>query len=214
MTSHRSHTVLLAGIGIATALGLTACGSSGGGSLVPNASSSNSAHPTTSANASAKSTTATGGTGSTSTGTGGTTSGTAGGGTTAGGGGSGASINLSVTQTPSCPSGTNVVYYPGRDVIISWTTTGATGVDLNVDGSPGVYGSYGPSGSQELGFPCDSSPNTIRTHTYTITTKGGVRISKSVSASATVNEITTVTTPPSAPVSAPASPPVSPPASP
>ena len=116
-----------------------------------------------------------------------------------------------MTQTPSCPSGTNLFHHPGNDVTIAWKTTGAFGVDLTVDGSSGIYGSYGPSGSQDLGFPCDGMPNTVQTHTYTITTKGGAVISKTVSASALVNVIITVNTPPPAPVSPPAS---APPASP
>ncbi len=62
-----------------------------------------------------------------------------------------------------------------------------------MDGSSGAYGFYGPTGSQSLGFPCDAPANTVETHTYTITTRGGATVvSKTVSASATVNEITNV----------------------
>ena len=44
---------------------------------------------------------------------------------------------------------------------ISWTSANATKTTLAVDG-PGIYATYGPSGSQQLTFDCHSA------HTYTI----------------------------------------------
>jgi hypothetical protein len=55
---------------------------------------------------------------------------------------------------------------PTPTVTLSWATQNATGVDLSVDG-PGIYGSYGPSGSTTLNVPCNGA-----THTYMLTAKG------------------------------------------
>ncbi len=208
MTPQRSKAVSLVGLCAATALGLTACGSSGSGSFVtaPTVSKSASATPTPSPSASLSGgSQPAGGTSAAGTGTG-TSSGTGSGGsgTSGTGGGTGATVTLTLTGKPSCPSGTNLVYFPGTDAVISWSVTGAPGVALYVDGSSGAYGFYGPTGSQSLGFPCDAPVNTVRTHTYTITTRGGASASKTISASALVNEITTVTGPTSAPASSPA----------
>jgi hypothetical protein len=49
---------------------------------------------------------------------------------------------------------------------LTWTSQRASGVDLSVDG-PGLYKSYGPSGSDTLNVPCDG-----KNHTYTVTAKG------------------------------------------
>ena len=62
-------------------------------------------------------------------------------------------------------------------VTLTWATQNASGVDLSVDG-PGLYGSYGPSGSQTLTVTCNGS-----THTYQLTAKGaqGQTVTKTVS---------------------------------
>lgn len=47
----------------------------------------------------------------------------------------------------------------------NWETTNATKVTISIDG-PGVYGSYGPSGTTDLPFNCSSS------HTFLLTAYG------------------------------------------
>jgi hypothetical protein len=91
---------------------------------------------------------------------------------------------------PSCPSGTNLTSFPGNGTTLAWTTTGATGIQLQIDG--GLFGSYGANGSATLPFSCSGMANTTQTHTYTLVTTGGSPIQRSVMASALVNEITNV----------------------
>jgi chitodextrinase len=67
-------------------------------------------------------------------------------------------------------------------VTISWTSTNANQTTLAVDG-PGLYGTYGPSASVQLGIACENT-----THHYTVTAKGpGGQSFKT--ASLTVNEL-------------------------
>ena len=218
MTSTRSRTVLFTGVCAAAALGLTACGSSGGGSLdissktaKPSKSASATPTPSPSASMSASPGAGAGTSGGTGTGSGGTGTGSGGTGTGSGGAGGGTSITLSLTQKPSCPSGTNLFHYAGNPAIISWNVTGASGVTLYLDGSSGKYGDYGPSGSQTLNFSCSGPPNTTQTHTYTIVATGGAPASKTISASAFINEITAVSSPTPAPVFKTIGPPPAPP---
>jgi cytoskeletal protein RodZ len=53
-----------------------------------------------------------------------------------------------------------------KTVTISWTSNNANQTTLSVDG-PGLYGTYGPSASVQLGVGCDDT-----THHYTVTAKG------------------------------------------
>jgi hypothetical protein len=80
--------------------------------------------------------------------------------------------------------------FPGNGATVSWTTSGTTGVQLLQDG--GLFGNFGPSGSQTLPFECTGTPNTTQTHTYSIVTMGSSPAKSSVTASATINEITNV----------------------
>ncbi len=72
----------------------------------------------------------------------------------------------SSTTSIACPASDVSTTVPTPTVTLSWATQNATGVDLSVDG-PGVYSSYGPSGSTTLNVPCDGN-----THTYKLTAKG------------------------------------------
>ncbi len=72
----------------------------------------------------------------------------------------------SSTTSIACPVANVSTTVPPATVTLSWTTQNATGVDLSVDG-PGVYGSYGPSGSTTLDVPCNGA-----THTYLLTANG------------------------------------------
>jgi len=56
-----------------------------------------------------------------------------------------------------------------RDIIIAWQVTGATGVQLYMDG--GLYGNYGPTGTQQLFFSCETKPE--QSHDYKLVTTGG-----------------------------------------
>ncbi len=71
--------------------------------------------------------------------------------------------------------------------IVSWQVTGATGVDLSVDG-PGLFGSFGPSGSQSFNFSCGGPVGSTETHSYTLTTTGGMTVSRTLSVSAVVRD--------------------------
>jgi hypothetical protein len=72
----------------------------------------------------------------------------------------------SSTTSIACPASGVSTTVPPPTVTLSWTTQNATGVDLSVDG-PGIYGSYGPSGSTTLNVGCTGA-----THTYQLTAKG------------------------------------------
>jgi hypothetical protein len=76
--------------------------------------------------------------------------------------------------------------------VIEWKVTGAHQVELAVDG-PGLYNTYGASGTETFTFGCGGSPGTVETHTYKLTTVGGgAERSKTISAGATVKEIANV----------------------
>jgi hypothetical protein len=94
---------------------------------------------------------------------------------------------FTLTQKPACPEGTAVVRAPAVPAVVSWRVTGATGVTLSVDG-PGIYASYGPNGSQAFNFGCGGPVGSTETHTYTLTTIGGVTVSKTISVSAVVRD--------------------------
>jgi hypothetical protein len=101
-------------------------------------------------------------------------------------------ITFEVTSQPSCPAGTNLNPIQGRPAMIEWKAVGAQGVDLSVDG-PGLYGSYGLIGSETLNFPCDGTPGSYQTHTYTVTTVGGgAAQSKTLTVKAKINDIAQV----------------------
>lgn len=83
----------------------------------------------------------------------------------------------SSTTSIACPASDVSTTVPTPTVTLTWATQNATGVDLSVDG-PGVYGSYGPSGSTTLNVPCNGAP-----HTYLLTAKGsnGQTVTKTIS---------------------------------
>jgi hypothetical protein len=101
-------------------------------------------------------------------------------------------VYFRVAQQPSCPQGTNLHTVPGKPLVIEWKVTGATQVELAVDG-PGAYNTYGAQGSETFMFSCNGAPGRVETHTYKITTIGGGHArTKTISASATVKEIAMV----------------------
>jgi hypothetical protein len=104
-------------------------------------------------------------------------------------------VYFRLKSNPSCPSGTNKNYIEGKDAVVEWKISGADKAELAVDG-PGLYDSYsGTTGSQTLGFGCgDWQPGQTAKHTYTlsITDKNGQKHSKTITATAKVNEITQV----------------------
>ncbi|GAA1848863.1 hypothetical protein [Asanoa iriomotensis] len=106
-----------------------------------------------------------------------------------------------IKQTPKCPSGE---WPNGREVVVEWKVTGTDKVTLSVDG-PGVYQSYGASGSETLYFPCgDWGPGETAKHTYTLMTVGGGPVAKkTITATATVSGGPTGTPSPMAEAAAP-----------
>jgi len=94
-----------------------------------------------------------------------------------------------VKQKPTCESGTNVVQYPGRPVVLEWKVKGAHKATLSVDG-PGLYAEYGAKDSATLDFPCAGPANTYVYHRYTLTVKNGhVTKKRTIHVKARVNEI-------------------------
>jgi hypothetical protein len=173
--------VLTLSLSAGAVVALAACGSSGGGTFVKaTLSPSTSATPSASASASAKPVSST----SLGTTTGGTGTGTGTGTDT------GPAATFTLTTAPSCPSGTNLVHFDGNGATLSWTTTGATGVSLFIDG--GLFSSYGPNGSVTLPFACTATPGTTQSHTYGLLTMGTTELRRIVGASALVNVITDV----------------------
>ncbi|MBM3659066.1 MAG: hypothetical protein FJW95_06125 [Actinobacteria bacterium] len=75
---------------------------------------------------------------------------------------------------------------------LTWSTQNATGVTISVDG-PGIFGSYGPSGQQQVPFAgCNSS------HTYTLTAKGAgnQQVQQTITVQPKITPATTTTTAP------------------
>jgi hypothetical protein len=180
---------LAVGLSAITVGVLTACGSGGGGTLAESsASPSVSSTPAASASASASASA----TASASAGTGTTTgTGTIGTGTTntGTGGGGGPTLDVSVTTQPRCAQGTNNFMTPGQAGAVSWKATGVTNVTISVDG-PGIYGTYGLTGTQEFAFGCSGAEGSTETHTYTFNTIPA-GITRTITMSATVHVITT-----------------------
>jgi hypothetical protein len=108
----------------------------------------------------------------------------------------GAPVITSFTATPSpfpCSG-------PGDSgqVTLNWTTTNATGVSVSIDG-PGIFGSFGPSGTRQVPFATCSSA-----HTYTLTARGQgnqqvaqtITVQPAVTPPTTSAPVTTTTTAP------------------
>jgi hypothetical protein len=92
-------------------------------------------------------------------------------------------VKFDVKQQPMCPiapSSDSPFSSPGRDIVVEWNVTGATGIALSVDDTEffsmhrsGSYGNYGPTGEVEIGFGCGTSDGPTTTHKYTLNTIGG-----------------------------------------
>jgi hypothetical protein len=101
-------------------------------------------------------------------------------------------VYFRIAQQPRCPQGTSEYPVEGVPVTLEWKVTGAKNVTLSVDG-PGVYDTYGATGSATLSFPCGGEPGETVTHTYLLKTVGGGPVrSKSLTASAEVYEVASV----------------------
>jgi hypothetical protein len=101
-------------------------------------------------------------------------------------------VYFRVKQKPQCPQGTNQNPIPGIPLIVEWQVTGAAGVTLSVDG-PGVYKSYGPQGTETFTFGCGGPVGSTVSHTYILNAeRNGAHASKTLTASAKVNEIPNV----------------------
>jgi hypothetical protein len=109
-----------------------------------------------------------------------------------------------IKQWPKCPSG----QWPnGREVVLEWKVTGTDQVTISVDG-PGIYDSYGASGSATLSFPCGNwGPGETAKHTYLLKTVGGGPVAKKeITATATVSGGEPTGTPSPMPEAAPDAP--------
>jgi len=71
---------------------------------------------------------------------------------------------FTVSQNPvSCPGTSNVV--------LTWTTQNAQSVTISIDNPNGPYGTYGPSGQQQVPFACGGGPSPAQ-HTYYLAANG------------------------------------------
>jgi len=71
---------------------------------------------------------------------------------------------FTVSQNPvSCPATSNVV--------LTWTTQNAQSVTISIDNPNGPYGTYGPSGQQQVPFACGGGPAPAQ-HTYYLAANG------------------------------------------
>jgi len=71
---------------------------------------------------------------------------------------------FTVSQNPvSCPGTSNVV--------LTWTTQNAQSVTISIDNPNGPFGTYGPSGQQQVPFACGAGPGATQ-HTYYLTANG------------------------------------------
>ncbi|HEY6594951.1 MAG TPA: hypothetical protein VI011_12750 [Asanoa sp.] len=138
---------------------------------------------------------------------------THGGGSTGNGGGSNTGggsqdygpriVSFTISKQPSCPAGTNVAPIEGLPVEVSWKVTGTDKVTISVDG-PGVYDTFPAEGTKSFQFGCEGSPGSTQKHTYLLKTVGGGEVKqKTLTATATVNEVAIVAT--QAPANAPQS---------
>jgi hypothetical protein len=101
-------------------------------------------------------------------------------------------VYFRVKQKPECPKGTNQYPVAAVPLVIEWQVKGADQVTLAVDG-PGKYNTYGAQASETFTFGCGGTPGRTETHTYTITAEhSGLKTTKSLTASAVVNEIPNV----------------------
>ena len=71
---------------------------------------------------------------------------------------------FTVSQNPvSCPGTSNVV--------LTWTTQNAQSVTISIDNPNGPFGTYGPSGQQQVPFACGGGPSPAQ-HTYYLAANG------------------------------------------
>jgi len=104
-----------------------------------------------------------------------------------------------IVEHPKCPSGTDVASDPGRDVTLEWKVTGTDHVTISIDGE-GVYGSYQNEYRETFAFPCgDWEPGQKAKHTFLLKAgEGAQEVRKTLTPTATVHEITVVSTAPPA----------------
>jgi cytoskeletal protein RodZ len=71
---------------------------------------------------------------------------------------------FTVSQNPvSCPGTSNVV--------LTWTTQNTQSVTISIDNPNGPFGTYGPSGQQQVPFACGAGPGPTQ-HTYYLAANG------------------------------------------
>jgi hypothetical protein len=99
-------------------------------------------------------------------------------------------VYFRIKQAAKCPEGTTVQQTPAVPLIIEWKVTGVPKVTLSVDG-PGIYNTYDAEGTETFTFSCGAAPGTLEKHTYLLKTVGA-DVSKSLAATAKVNEIAPV----------------------
>jgi hypothetical protein len=75
-----------------------------------------------------------------------------------------------ITSLNASPGSVACTGTGGESTTISWSTSNANQTTLSIDG-PGIYGTYGPSGSVSSGPGCPPEGDP-ESHAYTVTAKG------------------------------------------
>jgi hypothetical protein len=103
-------------------------------------------------------------------------------------------VSFKISKQPSCPAGTNVAPIEGQPAEVSWKVTGTDKVTISVDG-PGIYDTFPAEGTRSFPFGCEGAPGSTQKRTYLLKTVGGGAVKqKTLTATATVNEIAIVAT--------------------
>lgn len=99
---------------------------------------------------------------------------------------------FTVSQNPvSCPGTVNVT--------LTWSTQNAQSVTISIDGG-GPFGTYSPSGQQQVPFGCGVGPNPTQ-HTYSLQASGAnnQKTTKQIQVTGNFPPVTTTTTDPIGP---------------
>jgi hypothetical protein len=75
-----------------------------------------------------------------------------------------------ITSLNASPGSVACTGTGGESTTVSWSTSNASQTTLSIDG-PGIYGTYGPSGSVNSGPGCPPEGDPV-SHSYTVTAKG------------------------------------------
>jgi hypothetical protein len=100
-------------------------------------------------------------------------------------------LQYTVNQNPvNCPNDNSTV-----QIVLTWSTQNAQSATISIDNPNGPFGTYGPSGQQQVPFACSANPPN---HTYYLTANGsgGQRTTRQIDVIGNVAATTTSSTGP------------------